>query len=318
MGAKITVMQIGQQPEEIHIGNTALVGRTRDNTICLTHCLQASRQHAVIRSHNAYQYQIMDLGSRNGTFVNGARVVMPVTLESGDTIRIGSVILKFFHEVANETEDFAGVTMAAGPDTIVQTSQAVSIMVCDICGFSAMSEKLPEAEVARTLGKWFREAGKIVFASGGTIDKFIGDAVLAYWSAQPGNTTVAEEGGTAAVGNVIPTSCDIALQSGRQLLKLAEQMKWPGTNKKISVRVALHFGNAICSNIGVMAERDATIIGDAVNTAFRLESVMKANDKTLVVSGDFLECLTDSDGFVDLGKHQLKGKSALVRVYSSA
>ena len=242
----------------------------------------------------------------------------PVTLESGDTIRIGSVILKFFHEVENDTEDFAGVTMAAGPDTIVQTSQAVSIMVCDILGFSTMSEKLPEAEVARTLGKWFREAGKVVFSSGGTIDKFIGDAVLAYWSAQPGNTTVNGESGIgAAEGDVSPTSCDIALRSGRQLMKLAEEMKWPGTDKRLSVRIALHFGNAICSNIGVVAERDATIIGDAVNTAFRIESLMKTVDKTLVVSGDFLECLTDSEGFIDLGKYQLKGKSDPVRVYSS-
>src|SRR5690606_31273904 len=178
----VTVTQIGQSPEDIFIGNTALVGRTRDNTICLNSCPQASRQHAVIRSHNACQYQLMDLGSRNGTFINGVRVVMPVTLQSGDVIRIGSAELAFTLETDEETDDFAGVTMAAGTDSIVQNSQAVAILVCDIRGFSTMSEKLQEAVVARTLGKWFREAGKVIFSSGGTIDKFIGDAVLAYWS----------------------------------------------------------------------------------------------------------------------------------------
>lgn len=320
MGAKITVTQPGQETIEVHIGNTALVGRTRDNTICLAQCPQASRQHAVIRSHNAFQYQIMDLGSRNGTFVNGSRVVMPVTLNSGDRIRVGSAELLFVQEEEMETEDFGGVTMAASSDASIQTSQAVSILVCDIRGFSSMSEVLPEAEVARTLGKWFREAGKLIFSSGGTIDKFIGDAMLAYWSTQPGGTTVDGEGASATevADPGVPTSCDIALDAAKDILQLAEKMRWPGSDRPFEVGVALHFGSAICSNIGVMAERDATIIGDAVNTAFRLETLMKQVDRSLVLSGDFLDKLRDQSGFVNLGEHQLKGKSMLVRVYSPA
>jgi adenylate cyclase len=318
MGAKITVTETGQAAIDVHIGNTASVGRTRDNTICLANCPQASRQHAVIRSHNAFQYQVMDLGSRNGTFVNGSRVVMPRTLISGDTIRIGSAELLFIQEAEMETDDFGGVTMEAAADSTFQTSQSVAILVCDIRGFSTMSEVLPEAEVARTLGKWFRESGKLIYASGGTIDKFIGDAVLAYWSTHPGSTTVDGEEHPAErpPNGGLPSSCDIALETGQRILKLAESMKWPGSDRPFHVGVALHFGSAICSNIGVMAERDATIIGDAVNTAFRLETVMKQVNKPLVLSGDFLDGLHDRNGFVDLGEHQLKGKSILVHVYS--
>ena len=58
----------------------------------------------------------------------------------------------------------------------------VALLVCDIRGFSTMAEKISSSRLAQHLGIWFREAGNLVRKNGGTIDKFIGDAVLAYWS----------------------------------------------------------------------------------------------------------------------------------------
>jgi len=69
------------------------------------------------------------------------------------------------------------------------------------------------------------------------------------------------------------------------------------------------------SNIGQVALRDATIIGDAVNTAFRLEGVMKLLNQNLVMSQDFATVLPEGRNLTDFGEFQLKGKSQLVRVY---
>ena len=106
MAAKLRVIppaSTGAAPFEVPIGNTATLGRTADNTICLSFSPTVSRQHAVIRCHNGYEYQLMDLGSRNGTFVNDQRVVMPVVLRDGARIRIANSEMVF-----ETVEDEAG------------------------------------------------------------------------------------------------------------------------------------------------------------------------------------------------------------------
>src|SRR5687767_8703717 len=105
MGAKIFVQPAQGESFEVPIGNTASIGRTRENTVCLNSRPLVSRQHAVIRCHNGYQYQIIDLGSRNGTFVNDQRVVVPMTLANGSRIRIADNVLTFSEDVADTTQE---------------------------------------------------------------------------------------------------------------------------------------------------------------------------------------------------------------------
>ena len=95
MPAKLRVAPLTGEPFELTIGNTATIGRTSDNTVCLSGSPLVSRQHALLRCHNGYQYQIIDLGSRNGTFVNEQRVVMPMTLSHGARIRVAKNDLVF-------------------------------------------------------------------------------------------------------------------------------------------------------------------------------------------------------------------------------
>ena len=109
MPAKFRVTSPGGEPFESEVNNTATIGRTGDNTIRLQGN-HVSRQHAIVRCHNGYQYQIMDLGSRNGTFVNDQRVVMPITLEPGAKVRIANYELVF-----DQTPDDDPQTMSMRP-----------------------------------------------------------------------------------------------------------------------------------------------------------------------------------------------------------
>src|SRR5579862_7398569 len=102
MGAKLSIQPAQAQAFDVSIGNTATIGRTRENTVCLSFSPLVSRQHALIRCHNGWQYQLIDLGSRNGTYVNDQRVVMPVTLTNGASIRIADNVL-LFSEADDET-----------------------------------------------------------------------------------------------------------------------------------------------------------------------------------------------------------------------
>ena len=301
MAATIRVIPAQVDAFEVPIQFTATIGRTPENTVCLKFSPTVSRQHAIIRCHNGYEYQLMDLGSRNGTYVNDQRVVMPVTLQHGARIRIANNDLIFEQTTDQEGGEEAAATLAGHPSEAMQTVHNAAILVCDIRGFSSQSETLPAPVLAQVLGQWFREAGNSVQKGGGVIDKFIGDAVLAYWQE---TASPADAGGRA-------------YRCARGLLEMAGRMNWPESGKPFEIGVALHFGRVAFGNIGLVAQRDATIIGNAVNTAFRLESVMKEHNQRLLVSAELLDTLPSGDraAFTDLGEQALKGKHETVRVY---
>src|SRR5438067_1280558 len=116
MGATLRIIPATAEPFEVAIGNTATIGRTRENTVCLNFSPLVSRQHAMIRCHNAYQFQIIDLGSRNGTFVNGQRVVMPVTLENGSRIRVANNEIIFEQQPDELSDEQLAATLAGSID----------------------------------------------------------------------------------------------------------------------------------------------------------------------------------------------------------
>lgn len=303
MAAKIRVIPAQAAAFEVPIRYTATIGRTPENTVCLGFSPTVSRQHAIIRCHNGYEYQLMDLGSRNGTYVNDHRVVMPVTLQTGARIRIANNDLIFEQESEfGSNGDGATVTLAGTMDpTASQTVHHAAILVCDIRGFTTQSELLPAGTLAQLLGQWFREAGNVVQGGRGIIDKFIGDAILAYWQEDAGP----------------PRECEHAVQAARRLLDLAARTRWPESGKNFQVGIALHYGRVAFGNVGFHAERDATIIGNAVNTTFRLETVMKELNQSLLLSEDAHRALGPETCrlFTDLGSKTLRGKNETVRVF---
>ena len=301
MAATLRVVPAHSPPFEVPILYTATIGRTPENTVCLNFSPTVSRQHAIIRCHNGFEYQIMDLGSRNGTFVDDKRVVMPVTLHTGARIRIANNEMVFEH--ASEAEESeAAVTISGGMSTSVsQVVDNAAILVCDIRGFSTQSEILAAETLAQTLGQWFREAGNLIQRKGGIVDKFIGDAILAYWQEKPGP----------------PRECENAYASALGLLELAGKLHWPESDKPFAVGIAMHYGRVAFGNIGLVAQRDATIIGNAVNTAFKLEGLMKELGQKLLVSQALAHALqpTERAHLHDLGRQKLKGKNEMVHVY---
>src|ERR1700760_2842563 len=111
MGAKLSIQPAQADTFDVPIGNTATIGRTRENTVCLSFSPLVSRQHAIIRCHNGWQYQLIDLGSRNGTYVNDQRVVMPVTLTDGARIRIADNQLVFSEHADDESDEHNPMTL---------------------------------------------------------------------------------------------------------------------------------------------------------------------------------------------------------------
>lgn len=126
------------------------------------------------------------MGSANGTYLNGKRVIVPILLKSGDVIQIGSNFLIFQIEKADQEipSDFIGNEVADSETTItydVPLVQEVTVLVADIRDYTSMSEQLPIDLLAKLLGEWFRSVNDVIERNGGGVDKFIGDAVMACW-----------------------------------------------------------------------------------------------------------------------------------------
>ena len=133
----------------------------------------------------------------------------------------------------------------------------VVILFSDIRGFTTMSEHMDPDEVATMLREYFTEMVDIIFRHGGTLDKFIGDAIMALWGAPFGSEDDADKAIRAAI------------DMQRKLVELNEH--WAATDKpKVQIGIGINFGQVFAGNIGSEQRLEYTVLGDAVNTASRL------------------------------------------------
>ncbi len=179
----------------------------------------------------------------------------------------------------------------------------VAILFADIRNYSTLSEKLDPAETVWLLNNYFTLSVQAIYASNGVVDKFIGDAVMAIY----GLDDAAD-------------ACDRALNSALKMIASLEnfntEIKARGMSD-LSIGIGIHFGPVIAGNIGSKERLEYTVIGDAVNTASRLETLSKEVSSTVVLSKDVIERLSPvmQSKVSSLGEFELKGKSEKVRVY---
>ena len=176
----------------------------------------------------------------------------------------------------------------------------VVVFFSDIRGFTPMSETMSPDEIARLLTEYFTEMVDKVFEFGGTLDKFMGDAIMALWGAP----IVHEDDADRAV------QCAIAQLN--ELEKLNAKWKQEGRTE-VQIGIAINFGEVFAGNIGSDRRLEYTVIGDAVNTAYRLCG--KAGPNEILISEPFYEQLKKKPAVDTLEPIQVKGKSKKVPVY---
>lgn len=180
----------------------------------------------------------------------------------------------------------------------------VSILFSDIAGFTTLSEQLPVDDVERILNDYLTAMTQIVFDNEGTLDKYIGDAVMAVW------------------GNVGPIDPQIdALRAAKTAIEMQEKLndlrqKWLTEGlQPLQVRIGINTGEALCGNFGSPLKMDFTVIGDAVNTASRLEGLNKEMNTGIMISQATYELVKDYTTTRYLGPVSAKGKAEKILVY---
>lgn len=176
--------------------------------------------------------------------------------------------------------------------------RTLSFMFTDIAGFTTLSEQMDPDGMAEMLNRYLDGVCEIIIANNGVIDKFIGDAVVALFGVPNGDLSHAAN----------------AIACARQVDAFCEAFRAkPGHEKLGETRIGVHTGLATVGNFGGHARFDYTAIGDAMNTAARLESANKTFGTRIAVSGDCLAAaegrLSDDTGRQLIGRVVLKGKS---------
>ncbi|MCB1172554.1 MAG: adenylate/guanylate cyclase domain-containing protein [Leptospiraceae bacterium] len=181
--------------------------------------------------------------------------------------------------------------------------QDVVVLFADIRGFTELSEASPPEEVVEMLSDFHQRMVQAVFKNGGTLDKFIGDAIMVTFG------TPRIQGGEA------DQALAAALEMLVELANLNQERASRGL-AGIHMGIGMHYGPAIVGNIGTPERLEFTVIGDTVNVAARLESASKTLQTALVVSDDLIQqCRYREHGLRPGPAIALKGRSAPIRIW---
>ncbi len=177
----------------------------------------------------------------------------------------------------------------------------IAVLFVDIRGFTSLSENLEPKQIVEVLNSYFKLVTGCVFKYGGTLDKFIGDAAMAFFNAPFDSEDY--------IYKAVCTAMDIV--KGGETLEKELQERF---GKSIGFGVGVTCGSAVVGNIGCDFRMDYTAIGDTVNTAERLEA--NAPKGTVYISNDVYRHLKERITVDEVGEIPLKGKSKSVFVYS--
>ena len=198
--------------------------------------------------------------------------------------------------------------MQINPDVEVESSfREVAIMFTDIVGYTALSENLTAPAAASFLNDHFGIIAGHVEAEGGTVDKFIGDSVMAIWGAPERQVDIADR------------ACRCALAIAKSMREENARRRDAG-DPPVQLRIGIHVGRVVVGNIGSAGRVNYTVVGDAANVAQRLEEAGKAFGETtgetnILISGATRGSLSQPFDVVHVGPQTLRGREEQVEIY---
>jgi adenylate cyclase len=180
-------------------------------------------------------------------------------------------------------------------------SRQITVLFSDIRGFTTLSERHTPQQVVELLNRYFSLQVEVIFRHGGSLDKFIGDAIMAFWGAPLDDAQHARH------------AVEAALEMAEVLQRFRQEL---GHNDiEFDVGIGIHSGPAVVGLIGSEQRREYTAIGDTVNLASRIEGLTKGVSRILV-SRDTMELCGDAFDFRPFGSYKVKGREQEVELFA--
>jgi len=177
----------------------------------------------------------------------------------------------------------------------------VVVLFSDVRGFTARSERQSPQETVQQLNEYLSSMVAVVFRHGGTLDKFIGDAVMAHWGALDEGENGSHEAAALAAAREMQSELEI----------LNRQWKQEG-KEPLEIGIGLHQGEVVAGEIGSQERSEFGVIGDAVNLSSRIEGLCKPFGAALIYS----DAIGSGEGVVNLGLVRVKGRRVPVQLFA--
>ncbi len=234
-----------QRIVELHA--SCSLGRAPDNDVRLAD-EYVGRRHAIIQVQKnedggSWEFRLVDLGSSNGTMLNGRRISRPVALKHGDVIEMGGSRIVFQSDAPSGHESPDSDSLGSTLIRVVRRS--CWLMVADIAGSTRMARELPPEQVPRVTGGWFKECREMIERHDGHMNQYLGDGFFCYW-----------EDSTDAGERVLGAMRDLARLQERSTLEF---------------RVVVHRGMTVLGSVPTLTSLN--LHGPAVNFVFRMEKL---------------------------------------------
>jgi len=223
------------------IAGSCSFGRANTNSVVVNDD-KISRRHAMVHAQGEGEFWIIDLGSANGTYLNGRRMTAPCRLSDGDRIELGAHRFTFRQPQAMPNDQADLTTERTIHDV---KSMTCWLLVADIEQYTQFIQKMPADEVSRMTGRWLADCKQLVEDHQGAINKFLGDGFFAYWPANEG----------ASAAHVSRAFTALAARQAQAALRF---------------RLVLHYGKVF---VGGASINEESLMGPEVNFTFRIEKV---------------------------------------------
>ena len=186
-------------------------------------------------------------------------------------------------------------------------TQELSILFSDIRGFTTISEQFKDnpQDLTNLINRYLTPMTYLVMESSGTIDKYIGDALMAFWNAPIEGDHISHR----------VKSIETALKMYDSLDELNAELKKEG-KKELAIGIGINTGNVVVGNMGSDQRFDYTCLGDAVNLAARLEGQTKSYGVKILLGQETIEHIKDKFEFIELDKIAVKGKKEGITIYT--
>lgn len=193
------------------------------------------------------------------------------------------------------------IAVGGSPDgRLVPRENEISILFADLVGFTAISERLTPTEIAQLLNNLFEEMLKEVFLYSGTLDKYIGDCIMAFFGAPDPD----------------PGHADRAVASAKGMLTRLKHLNanhfW---QEPLQLRIAINSGKAVVGDVGSSQRVDYTALGTTINLAARMETICSPGE--CVISEVTYNMLSEKSDFFDIGAYRFKGIDRSIKLYQT-
>jgi class 3 adenylate cyclase len=255
-----------------------------------------SRAHAVF-SASPNGVILADLGSTNGTFVNGERIASPRSLNSGDIIDAGGIKIRVATEADKLLGSVSDQSQRPKAPTVQMKRVPIAVMVASVAQYHELTNEIPPEILADALRRWTELVERSVKEQAGTVDQSLGASVVALWSGD-------EEKDLAA------KAAQAALRIRRATTAWSDGNDWTAwTRRRWECTLVLTAGQALTglAPAGAVLPKGLTVLGDSVNQAFRLEELVGKLGEKMIVAASIAVFLKDVFTLTKIIKVKIKG-----------